>query len=75
MPKVLFQNLTDRPTSLGIEPWADVETIEPNKMAEFEYDEPAEVVFALMSDGSVTVSLDSDRIVMTANGRSRKING
>jgi len=75
MPKVLFQNLTDRPTSLGIEPWADAETLEPEKIAEIEYDEPAQVVFALMDDGRATVSVDSDRVLVTANGRTRKING
>lgn len=68
MAKFLVQNLTKKSVSLGIEPWADVEVLAPNAKAEFDYDEPADVEFALLSDGSASVSVVSNRVRVSANG-------
>ena len=68
MPKFLVENLTDKSVKLGIEPWADLEILAPNGRVEFEYQEPAEISFALTEDGGASVSLWSDRIKVTANG-------
>jgi hypothetical protein len=73
MPKLFVQNLSSKTTTIGIEPWADVATLEPNERAEFEYTEPAEVGFALLDDGSATVDLVSDQIAVTVKGVRRKI--
>lgn len=68
MPKFLVENLTDKSINLGIEPWADLEVLAPNARAEFEYKEPAEIVFSLMKDGTASVSIVSDHIKVLANG-------
>jgi hypothetical protein len=68
MPKFLVENLTDKPVKLGIEPWADLEILAPNGRVQFEYQEPAEISFALTEDGGASVSICSDRIEVTANG-------
>lgn len=39
-----------------------------------DYDEPAEIVFALLDDCSASVSIVSDRIVVSADGTSKKLN-
>jgi hypothetical protein len=67
MPKFLVQNLSDRPVRLAIEPWADLEVMAPNGRVEFEYNEPAEIAFALSNDGAI-VDIFSDHIKVTANG-------
>ena len=67
MPKFLVQNLSDRPVRLAIEPWADLEVMAPNGKAEFEYDEPADIVFGVSNDGAF-VDIFSAHIKVTANG-------
>jgi hypothetical protein len=61
-------NLSDKPLELAIEPWADLEILAPDARAEFEYEEPAELSFAIMQDGSAVVSIVSEYIKVSANG-------
>jgi hypothetical protein len=68
MPKFLVENLTDKAVKLAIEPWADLEILEPDGRAEFEYEEPAEIAFSLTQDGGACVSIWSDLIKVLANG-------
>jgi hypothetical protein len=74
MPRVLFQNLSDKTTCLGIEPWAEAIDVSPEGSVEIDYDEPAEIVFALLDDCSASVSIVSDRIVVSVDGTSKKLN-
>jgi hypothetical protein len=41
----------------------------PRGHADFDYDEPGEVEFGLMPDGDALVSVMSDRLKYSANGR------
>jgi hypothetical protein len=68
MAKFLVENLTDKPLELAIEPWADLEILAPKARAVFEYEEPAELEFAIMQDGSALVAIVSGYIKVSANG-------
>jgi hypothetical protein len=74
MPKFLVQNATDTVVKLAIEPWADVVTLAPGARADFEYDEPGEVEFAMRLEGSAAVWVMSDRLKYSANGREEEWN-
>jgi len=69
MPKFLVHNGTDKVVKLVVEPWADVVTLAPEARTEFEYDEPAEVELSLLPEGGAFVSVMSDRLKYSANGR------
>jgi hypothetical protein len=69
MPKVCIVNGTDKAVKLAIEPWADVVVLAPREQADFEYDEPGDVEFCLRPDGGAAVSVMSDRLKYSANGR------
>ena len=71
MPKFLVENLSGKDLSLGIEPWADVEVLRPDAHAEFEYEHPAEISFSVMEDGTASVYVVSENIVVAANGRKK----
>jgi hypothetical protein len=73
MPKFCVQNLTDKDVSIGIEPWADVEILKPRGKMEIDYDEPAELGFALLRDEKGTIDIVSGRVIVSANGKDRKI--
>jgi hypothetical protein len=71
MAKFLVQNLSDRVIRLGIEPWADLEVLAPNAQVTFEYTEPAEIEFTVLSNDRVGVSIVSDEIKVMADGREK----
>ena len=70
MPKFLVENLTKQTISLGVEPWAGQVVLAPDGKVEFEYEDPAEVEFALLDDGP-SVTVVSDRVKWSANGEER----
>ena len=75
MRKVVVQNLSDRPLNVAIEPWADHEIVPPDGRITFEYleyDEPAEIEFAVRQDGSVIAVVFSD-IVKVAGPSGEKL--
>lgn len=72
MPKFLVHNGTDKVVKLAVEPWADVVMLAPEGRAEFEYDEPAEVELGLLPEGEAVVSVMSDRLKYSANGREEE---
>ena len=51
MARFSVENMSDKAVELAIEPWADLEIIEPKGVVKFEYDEPAHVDFAVTKDG------------------------
>jgi hypothetical protein len=71
MPKFLVQNLTKKSIKLGIEPVAELEILDPDGRAEFEYEEPAEVAFSVDEDGGATVAIVSARFKVSANGKEK----
>jgi hypothetical protein len=71
MPKFLVVNLTERTVRLGIEPWAGLQVLAPKARVEFDYDEPAEIVFALDGDGGASVLIMSDRVRVSGNGEEK----
>ena len=68
MSKFAIDNSTDKSLKLVIESWADLEILAPKGRAEFEYSEPADLLFALRQDGAIVVEIMSDNIKVTANG-------
>jgi len=71
MAKFLVQNLSDRVVRVGIEPWADLEVLEPKALVTFEYTEPAKIEFAVLANDRVCVSIVSDEIKVIADGREK----
>jgi len=70
MPKLMIENFTHQESRIGIEPWADVETVAAGGRFEIEYDEPAEISFSLYSGGEAGVGIMSRRVVVLgAEGR------
>jgi len=51
MARFIVSNQSDKAVDLAIEPWADVETMEPLGKVMFEYDELAHVEFSVVEDG------------------------
>jgi hypothetical protein len=70
MPKFFVKNTSSKTVEVAIEPWADGVTLAPDELAEFDFDEPAEVVFALRDEGPL-VCVMSDRLEISANGRKQ----
>jgi hypothetical protein len=68
MPKFTVENVTEKPLIVAVEPWAWSGTLEPAARAHVEYNEPAEICFSVEKDGSITVSVNTDQIKITANG-------
>ena len=68
MPKFVVQNYTGKTLDLAIEPWADVEKMEPAGQVTFEYDEPSEISIAFRSDGSGSVFVLAYDVKISANG-------
>ena len=69
MGKFIVQNLSDRSVKLAIEPWADMEIMEPKAKVLFEhddYEEPAEIQFAITGDG-ILVGIMSDLVKITGS--------
>jgi hypothetical protein len=64
MPTLIIENFKTVGVSIGIEPWADVETVEPRGRVEIDYDEPAEISFSLDADGGATLGIVSDRVIV-----------
>jgi hypothetical protein len=72
MPQFLVQNLSNKVVKLGIEPWADSETLMPEERVVFEYLEPADIAFSIMNDlQKPTVSVVSEWIRISAGGREK----
>lgn len=73
MPKFVVQNLTGQQQRIAIEPWADVETLDPRDQASFDYDEPATIEFALVEGRTSAVSLWiwTDRITIAGKQGTR----
>jgi hypothetical protein len=70
MPKFLVENLSTRLVTVGIEPWADADELQPNERVEFEYTEPADVAFSVLDQNTVGVSIMSDSVgVCSVKGR------
>jgi hypothetical protein len=64
MGKFVVQNLSGRSVRLAIEPWADLEIVEPKGRVLFEHEddeEPAEISFAVTDDG-ICVGIMSDLV-------------
>jgi hypothetical protein len=68
MPKILVVNSTDKKLNLGIEPWADLEIMEPAGQVTFEYDEPSEIEVAFESNGEASIFVLAYNVKITANG-------
>ena len=73
MARLYLQNLMDKDADFAIEPWADLVTLKPDESAYVEYDEPAEIGFALMADRSACLVIGSDRIKLIAPDGERTI--
>ena len=71
MPKILVENLSERCIRLGIEPWADEEPLAPREKVEFEYEEPAEVVISFLGTDEPAISISSNAVNISANGKQR----
>ena len=73
MPKFIVQNHTRRQQVLAIEPWAEVERLEPDDVVRFDYDEPGTVEFVVVEDNfaHVAVWVMSDRCTITTKQGSR----
>jgi hypothetical protein len=71
MAKFSVQNLTGKSIKLGIEPVAELEILDPDGKAEFEYEEPAEVAFSIDEDGGATVAIVSARFKVSSNGKQK----
>ena len=71
MARFSVENLSDKAVELAIEPWADLEIIEPKGVVKFEYDEPAHVDFAVTKDGELAVALWSENVKVSANGKEK----
>ena len=67
MGKFLVQKSSDQTVRLGIEPWADLEILKPKSRALFEYEEPAEIEFSIVSNDRIIVGIFSDLIKVTGN--------
>ena len=68
MPRFYVQNISSKTVQVAVEPWADIVTLAPHELAEFDYDEPARVGFVLTDDGP-QVNVMGDRLELSANGR------
>jgi hypothetical protein len=68
MPKIRVVNITDKTLNLGIEPWADLEIMEPEGVVTFEYDEPAEIEIAFRRDGGASIFVCSENVKVFTNG-------
>ena len=71
MPKCTVENATDKPMEVAIEPWAQLEVLQPGAKAFIEYDSSDQIEFSVQSDGSVCVGVSSEWIKITANGREK----
>ena len=68
MPKILVVNNTDTTLRLSIEPWADLEIMEPAGQVTFEYDEPSEIEVAFRRDGGASIFVLAYNVKISANG-------
>lgn len=68
MPKILFQNLSQVPRLLAIEPWAFATTVPAGATVEIEFDDPSEIEFAVRDEGKATIVVVSDRVDVLADG-------
>ena len=71
MRKFIFENFSDQPVRLAIEPWADLEIVQPGGRVLFEYEEhnePAEIDFSVSNNNTVVVGIVSDLIKVTGSG-------
>jgi hypothetical protein len=71
MGRFTVSNASDKAVELALEPWADVETMQPLGEVMFEYDEPAHIDFAVVKDGELAVSIWSENVEVSANGKEK----
>jgi hypothetical protein len=68
VPKFVVQNYTDKTLDLAIEPWVDLEKMEPAGQVTFENDEPSEISIVFRNDGSGSVFVLAYNVKISANG-------
>src|SRR5213080_4648050 len=68
VPKIRVVNDAGKRLALVIEPWADVEPMEPNEAVTFEYDEPSEIEVAFRNGQEGFIFVMSKNVKVFAKG-------
>jgi len=71
VPKCLVENATGKPLEVAIEPWAQLEVLQPGGRATVECDGDDEIEFSVESDGSVCVGVKGAWVRIVANGAEK----